>query len=54
MLYLFFVLLFVTAYSAHDELIPHNFRRPDTGWYANSNPDKTILIEGRFFGDPPG
>jgi len=29
-------------------------KRPQSGWYANTNPDKSILIDGRWFADPPG
>ena len=29
-------------------------KRPNTGFYANPNPNRAIVVDSRFFPDPPG
>lgn len=41
-------------HSAEENLNEYESKRPQTGFYANKNPARTILVDGRFFSDPPG
>jgi hypothetical protein len=52
---LFFLLSLVHINHAENEPVAAAAHKmAQTGWFANDNPDKKIVIDGRFFKDPPG
>jgi len=46
------VLLLVVALAQQQGHVPHVL--PTTGWYANTNPDRAIVVDSRWSPDPQG